>query len=231
ALLPRAPGRFRPPGGRGVRRALGTRGFQRHVRGRAALPRAGGGRVSASTPLVIFGALGREDNDIADRRNWPAHLSLFSPPLPHLHPQGTVEGVGAGMRKPKPRYQRLVVVYGDCGPGGRLDPVLDEVGALRLRGPHCYEMFAGAQEFERLMNDQPGTFFLTDWLVRSFERAVIRGLGLDRFPDLRTALFANYQRLIYLRQFPSDGLLTKANASAAYLELPLEARDLRLGEL
>lgn len=186
--------------------------------------------MSASTALVICGALGREVKDIVDRRDWDVDVYGVSA-LHHLYPQRIVDDVGASLRKLKPRYERLVVVYGDCGTAGRLDPVLDEVGALRLRGPHCYEMFAGAQEFERLMDEQPGTFLLTDWLVRSFDRAVIRGLGLDRYPDLRTALFANYQRLVYLRQFPSEGLLTKAHAIAAYLELPLDVRDVGLGEL
>ncbi len=186
--------------------------------------------MSASTALVICGALGREVKDIVDRRDWDVDVYGVSA-LHHLYPQRIVDDVGASLRKLKPRYERLVVVYGDCGTAGRLDPVLDEVGALRLRGPHCYEMFAGAQEFERLMDEQPGTFLLTDWLVRSFDRAVIRGLGLDRYPDLRTALFANYQRLVYLRQFPSDRLLTKAHAIAAYLELPLDVRDVGLGEL
>ena len=182
------------------------------------------------TALVICGALGREVKDIVDRRGWNVDVYGVSA-LHHLYPRRIVEEVSARLRKLKPRYQRLVVVYGDCGTGGRLDPVLDEVGALRLSGPHCYEMFAGTQQFEQLVDERPGTFFFTDWLVRNFERAVIRGLGLDRHPDLRPALFGNYERALYLRQFPSERLLAKAHGIAAYLELPLELRDVGLGEL
>ena len=182
------------------------------------------------TALVICGALGREVKDIVDRRGWNVDVYGVSA-LHHLYPRRIVEEVSSRLRKLKPRYQRLVVVYGDCGTGGRLDPVLDEVGALRLSGPHCYEMFAGTQQFEQLVDERPGTFFFTDWLVRNFERAVIRGLGLDRHPDLRPALFGNYERALYLRQFPSERLLAKAHGIAAYLELPLELRDVGLGEL
>lgn len=184
----------------------------------------------AQTALVICGALGREVKDIVDRRGWNVDVYGVSA-LHHLYPRRIVDEVSARLRTLKPRYRRLVVVYGDCGTGGRLDPVLDEVGALRLRGPHCYEMFAGTQGFEQMVEERPGTFFLTDWLVRNFERAVIRGLGLDRHPDLRPALFGNYERVLYLRQFPSDRLLAKAHGIAAYLDVPLELRDVGLGEL
>jgi hypothetical protein len=123
------------------------------------------------------------------------------------------------------------VVYGDCGTAGRLDPLLAELGVARVRGPHCYEMFAGAELFDQVMDERPATFFLTDWLVRNFERAVVRGLGLDRYPDLRPMLFGNYEALLYLRQVPSDSLAARAAAIAGYLELPLEIRDVGLGEL
>ena len=124
-----------------------------------------------------------------------------------------------------------MVVYGDCGTAGRLDPVLDEVGAARVQGPHCYEMFAGEELFETVMDERPGTFFLTDWLVRNFDRAVVRGLGLDRYPDLRPMLFGNYEAILYLRQAPSELLAARAATISAYLELPLEIRDVRMGAL
>jgi uncharacterized protein DUF1638 len=102
---------------------------------------------------------------------------------------------------------------------------------VRLPGPHCYEMFAGAEEFQRLSEEQPATFFLTDWLVRNFQRAVVRGLGLDRHPDLRPLLFGNYEAVLYLRQLPNPGPLARAEEIAAFLELPLEVREVGLGEL
>jgi hypothetical protein len=182
-----------------------------------------------STALVICGALGPEVKDIVDRRGWEVDVYGLSALL-HLYPNRIVEQLSAKLRALRPHYERLVVVYGDCGTGGRLDPVLEEVGAVRLPGPHCYEMFAGAKEFQRLAEEQPATFFLTDWLVRNFQRAVVRGLGLDRHPDLRPLLFGNYEAVLYLRQLPNPGLLARAEEIAAFLELPLEVRAVGLGE-
>jgi len=178
----------------------------------------------------VCGALGPEVKEIADRRGWDVDIHGLSAYL-HLYPNRIVSELSAKLRELRPRYDRLVVVYGDCGTAGRLDPVLDEVGATRVRGPHCYEMFAGEELFERVMDERPGTFFLTDWLVRNFDRAVIRGLGLDRHPDLRPMLFGNYEAVLYLRQAPSELLAARAAAIAAYLELPLEVRDVRMGAL
>jgi hypothetical protein len=115
--------------------------------------------------------------------------------------------------------------------GGRLEALLEEVGAVRVRGPHCYEMLAGEDLFHQVSNDRPGTFFLTDWLVRNFDRAVIRGLGLDRDPELKPMLFGNYEAVLYLRQVPLARLGEKAQEIANYLELPLEIVDAGLGEL
>jgi hypothetical protein len=115
--------------------------------------------------------------------------------------------------------------------GGRLEALLVEVGAVRVRGPHCYEMLAGEDLFHQVSNDRPGTFFLTDWLVRNFDRAVVRGLGLDRDPELKPMLFGNYEAVLYLRQVPLARLGAKAQEIAKYLELPLEIVDVGLGEL
>jgi len=123
-----------------------------------------------------------------------------------------------------------VVVYGDCGTAGALEPVLDRYGAVRVRGPHCYEMFAGS-DFDRIADERPATFFLTDWLVRNFERAVVRGLGLDRYPELKPVYFQNYTELLYLAQFVNPRLTEKAQEIATYLGLPLEVRHVGFGDL
>jgi hypothetical protein len=187
-------------------------------------------RPLKQTALVICGALGREVKDIADRRGWDVDVYGLSALL-HLYPTQIVEKLGEKLRALHPHYQRLVVVYGDCGTAGRLEPVLRETGAVQLRGPHCYEMLAGAELFGKVAEERPGTFFLTDWLVRNFDRAVIRGLGLDRCPELRGMLFGNYEAVLYLRQVPNTGLAVRAGEIAAYLQLPLEIADVGLGEL
>jgi hypothetical protein len=182
------------------------------------------------TALVMCGALGREVKDMVDRRGWDVDMYGVSALL-HLYPSRIVDELRVKLHALRPLYDRLVVVYGDCGTTGRLEPLLEEVGAVRLRGPHCYEMFAGAERFQQVAEDRPGTFFLTDWLVRNFDRAVVRGLGLDRDPELKTMVFGNYEALMYLRQMPNPRLAEKAESIAQYLGLPLEIVDVGLGEL
>jgi Protein of unknown function (DUF1638) len=182
------------------------------------------------TALIICGALGSEVKDIVDRRGWDVEIHGLSALL-HLYPSRIVSELREKLAALKPRFDRLVVVYGDCGTAGRLDPILDEFGASRVAGPHCYEMLAGAELFEKVADEKPGTFFLTDWLVRNFDRAVVRGLGLDRYPDLQGMLFHNYEAVLYLRQVPNPRLATRAAEIAAYLGLPLVIRDVGLGEL
>jgi hypothetical protein len=182
------------------------------------------------TALVICGALGREVKEIIDRRHWNVDVYGVSALL-HLYPSRIVDELREKLRALRPKYENLVVVYGECGMNGRLDSLLEEVGAARLPGPHCYEMYAGEERFQEIAEKRPGTFFLTDWLVRNFDRAVVRGLGLDRHPDLKPMLFGNYEAVLYLRQAPNPRLADKARDIAAYLELPLEINDVGLGEL
>jgi len=184
----------------------------------------------SSTALVICGALGREVKDIVDRRGWDVDIYGVSALL-HLYPSRILDELRQKLYALRPRYTKLVVVYGECGMNGQLDSLLEEVGAARLRGPHCYEMFAGEARFGDIADKRPGTFFLTDWLVRNFDRAVVKGLGLDRYPDLKAMLFGNYEAVLYLRQVPDPRLAEKAGDIAAYLGLPLEIEDVGLGEL
>jgi hypothetical protein len=179
---------------------------------------------------VTCGALGREVKEIVERRRWDVDIYGVSALL-HLYPSRIVDELREKLLRLRPEYERLVVVYGDCGMGGKLDTLLEEVGAVRVPGPHCYEMFAGAERFAAIAERRPATFFLTDWLVRNFDRAVVRGLGLDRYPELKEMLFGNYEAVLFLRQVPNPKLKEKAESIAAYLGLPLEIEDVGLGEL
>lgn len=183
----------------------------------------------SGTALLICGALGKEVKAIVDGHGWDVDI-YGVPAMHHFYPKMIVEAVDAKLSAIAGRYQRVVVVYGDCGTAGALDLVLARHGAVRIQGPHCYEMFAG-EEFDRIAEERPATFFLTDWLVRNFERAVVRGLGLDRYPDLKAVYFHNYTDLLYLAQFPDDRLLAKAAEIGEYLELPLEVRRVGMGQL
>ena len=172
--------------------------------------------------LLICGALGKEVKAIVDGHGWDVDV-YGVPAMHHFYPKKIVDAVDRRLAALAPRYGRVVVVYGDCGTAGALEAVLTRYGSVRLRGPHCYEMFAGA-DFAKIADERPATFFLTDWLVRNFERAVVRGLGLDRYPELKPVYFRNYTDLLYLAQFADAGLIDKAAEIGSYLGLPLEVR-------
>ncbi len=179
--------------------------------------------------LLICGALGKEVKTIVDEHGWDVDI-YGVPAMHHFYPKKIVEAVDRKLGELSAGYRQVVVVYGDCGTAGALERVLRRHGAVRVRGPHCYEMFAGA-DFDRIADERPATFFLTDWLVRNFERAVVRGLGLDRYPELKAVYFHNYTDLLYLAQFADTRLVEKAHEIGEYLGLPLEVRQVGFGEL
>jgi hypothetical protein len=128
-------------------------------------------------------------------------------------------------------YERIFIAYADCGTGGLIDPILEEERVERLAGAHCYEFFSGRAAFAEMAEDEPATFWLTDFLARNFERLVIRGLGIDRHPELEPMYFANYRRLVYLSQTEDPELLAMARAAASRLNLEFEHRHVGMGEL
>jgi hypothetical protein len=183
------------------------------------------------TLLIACGALAREIIELIRVNGW-RHLDVTCLPA-HLHnsPQLIPEAVRGKIAEAKGRYDRVAVVYGDCGTGGMLDAVLQEEGVERIAGPHCYQFYAGAEVFTRLADDEPGTFYLTDYLVRHFDRLVLQGLGLDRFPQLLPDYFGHYSRLIYLAQTEDADLQLAAHQAAERLGLAYEYRFTGYGEL
>lgn len=173
-----------------------------------------------TTGLIICGALGREVLDIIKKYNWDAEVLGVSA-MDHMVPERIAPDVEKRILALRERYDRLIVVFGDCGSSGALDEVLDRHGIERIAGPHCYEIYGG-QTFHQLMAEEPGTFFLTDFLLRTFRGTVVKGLGLDRFPQLKADYFCNYRRVVYLAQNDTPELRQKAQAVADFLELPLE---------
>jgi hypothetical protein len=128
-------------------------------------------------------------------------------------------------------FEHIFVAYADCGTGGLLDRVLADEKVDRLPGAHCYEFYAGADAFAQLHDDEPGTFYLTDFLVRNFDRLVVRGLGIDRHPELLSDYFGNYRRVVYLAQTEDPELDEAAQAAAVRLGLTFERRFTGLGDL
>jgi hypothetical protein len=182
--------------------------------------------------LVIgCGALARELRDLC--RPWPNVEIALQPALLHNRPDGIPGAVRERIQAARRDggYDRILVAYADCGTGGLLDRVVDEEGVARLPGAHCYEVYAGREAFARLHDEEPGTFYLTDFLVRAFEALVVRGLGLDRHPELLPLYFGNYRRLVYLAQTHDEGLIARARAAALRLGLAFELRHTGHGEL
>lgn len=179
--------------------------------------------------LIICGALAHEVLDIVQKYNWDAEV-VGVPAIDHMFPERIGPDVERRILELREKYKRLIVVFGDCGSRGVLDAVLERHQIERIAGPHCYEMYGGPL-FQQLMDEEPGTFFLTDFLLKTFKGTVLKGLGLDRYPQLKADYFQNYRRLVYLAQNNSPDLRQKAEAVADYLELPLEVRITGYGQL
>jgi hypothetical protein len=159
--------------------------------------------------VVSCGALALHVKQIAGRRGWDVEVRPMPPEL-HNRPERirtAVEKTAAG--------DDVVVAYAHCG--ANLD------GYPRLAGAHCYEVYGAEHE--------TGTYFLTDFLVRSFDRIVWRGLGLDRHPELRDDYFCHYEKVVWLAQEPTPELRLAAEQAAERLGLPLEIRTTGVGGL
>lgn len=152
------------------------------------------------------------------------HTVTCLPAILHNRPWEIPERVRAKIRRARGRYDHILVLYADCGTGGTLDAVLEEEGVERIEGAHCYQFYAGAADFKALAEAEPGTFFLTDYLVRHFDRLIIHGLGLDRYPQLLSEYFGNYRKLVHLAQIEDAGLKARAEAAAKRLGLAFEYR-------
>lgn len=175
--------------------------------------------MSPDVLLIACGALAREIVLLTRQNDWQ-HLKVQCLPAElHNTPEKIPAAVVDLINAHRAEYEHIFVAYADCGTGGLLDRALAPYGIERLPGAHCYEVFAGAAQFARFCEAEPGTFYLTDFLVRHFDRLVMRGLGLDRHPQLRNEYFRHYRRLTYLRQSESPALSTLARRHAERLQL------------
>lgn len=186
---------------------------------------------TSGTLIIACGALAREIVALRTLNDW-SHMDVQCLPADlHNHPEKIPAAVREKIRANRGRYASMFVAYADCGTGGLLDAVLAEEQVERIAGAHCYEFFAGSAVFERLADAEPGTFYLTDFLLRHFERLVIQGLGIDRHPELMALYFGNYRKLVYLAQLESPHNMADGQRAADRLGLAFEYRVTGYGEL
>ena len=187
--------------------------------------------AAAGTLVIACGALAREIVALRQLNDWPYMDVQCLPADLHNRPEKIPSAVGEKIRANKSRYGSIFVAYADCGTGGLLDQVLAEEGVERIPGAHCYEFFAGGAAFAVMAEAEPGTFYLTDFLLRHFERLILRGLGIDRHPELLNIYFGNYRKLTFLAQTETPGGIDDAKRAAARLGLEFEYRFTGYGEL
>jgi hypothetical protein len=180
--------------------------------------------------VIACGALAHEIMSLKRANGWD-HLTVQCLPAElHNRPGEIPETVRAKLDGARGRFESIFVAYADCGTGGLLDRVLADYGVERIPGAHCYQFF-GESVFDCLQDEEPGSFYLTDFLVRHFERVVWRGLGMDRHPELRELYFGNYRRLVYLSQMDSAERVAQARAIAERLGLAFIHRHTGYGGL
>lgn len=175
-----------------------------------------------SVLVIACGALAREITALKRRYGWNHMDMQCIDARLHNQPALIPERLRQKIRENAGRYDRIFVAYADCGTGGAIDRILAEEQIERLPGAHCYQFFAGKDRFAALSDAEPGTFYLTDFLARNFDKLVVRPLKLDAHPELRDAYFGNYRRLVFLSQTSDPLLLRAAEAAAWHLDLEFE---------
>ena len=179
---------------------------------------------AVSVTLIVCGALAGHVREIIARRRWRVEL-LCLPGLLHNRPKEIAPEVERLAIAALSSGRRVAIGYADCGTYSVLDEVCSRLGVARLPGLHCYDIYAGESEIQTVLEAEPGTYILTDYLIRIFEHTVIAQLGLDRYPELWNDYFGNYRRLVWLAQSRESSLSAEADRIAAMFGLPLTVID------
>jgi hypothetical protein len=179
--------------------------------------------------VIACGALAVHVRQVARRRGWDVDVHPV-PALLHNRPERIASAVERQVTRLGGRYERVAVAYADCGTYGALDAVLARAGVARLSGDHCYDVF-GRDDVREALEEEPGTYVLTDFLARTFAHTVLRELGLDRHPELRDAYFGHYTRVLWLAQHPTPATRLAAEQAAEAIGLPLVERAVGDGGL
>lgn len=173
--------------------------------------------------IIGCGALAHEINEIIKLNDWDnVRLQCLNADLhntPKILPAKIKESIDSNIND----YSKIFLAYADCGTGGLIDLILKDYDVERLDGAHCYEFYSGSSVFEELSEKEIGTFYLTDFLVKNFDRLVVDGLGIQKYPALKEEYFKNYKNVVYLAQKQDNVLESKARECADYLNLEFSA--------
>lgn len=185
----------------------------------------------AKTLIIACGALAKEIVAIIDL-NKLSHISLTCLPASYHNTPNKITGhLREKIHKYKNDYERILIGYADCGTGGQLDTMCREEGVERIHGAHCYAFYHGQSDFADLAEEELGTFYLTDYLVRQFDALIMDGMGLNKYPEMRNLMFGNYKRVVYLAQTDDPMLCEQAQLAADKLQLELQIIKTGYGEL
>jgi hypothetical protein len=180
--------------------------------------------------VIACGALAGHVRDIAARRGWPVTVRPL-PAVLHNRPQKIKIEAERAVVSALASGHAVALAYADCGTYGALDELCARYGVRRLPGLHCYDVLAGADRMAAMFAAEPGTYVLTDFLLRSFDRSVLAGLGLDRYPELWDDYFGHYTRLVWLAQEPTAALEAEAERVAGMFGLPLTRAEVGVSRL
>jgi len=190
-------------------------------------------RLEPSDKILILacGALAKEISALIRLNGWSHLKTRYLPAILHNTPEKITEQLRMILQSSQTKFSKIFIGYADCGTGGKIDSLLDEFDVQRLPGAHCYEFYSGKQTFAEIMDEEPGSFFLTDFLVEAFEKLVWQGMKIDRHPELLQVYFKHYKKLVYLAQSENQELQTQAYEIAGRLGLVYEYRFTGYGEL
>jgi hypothetical protein len=190
-------------------------------------------RLEPSDKILILacGALAKEIAVLIHLNGWTHLKTRYLPAILHNTPEKITEQLRMVLQSSQTKFSKIFIGYADCGTGGKIDSLLDEFDVQRLPGAHCYEFFAGKQTFAEIMEEEIGSYFLTDFLVKAFEKLVWQGMKIDRHPELLPIYFKHYKKLVYLAQSENLELQTQAHEIAERLGLVYEKRVTGYGEL
>ena len=190
-------------------------------------------RLEPSDKILILacGALAKEISALIRLNGWSHLKTRYLPAILHNTPEKITEQLRMVLQSSQTKFSKIFIGYADCGTGGKIDSLLDEFDVQRLPGAHCYEFFAGKQTFAEIIKEEIGSYFLTDFLVKAFEKLVWQGMKIDQHPELLPIYFKHYKKLVYLTQSENLKLQAQAHEIARRLGLVYEKRVTGYGEL